>query len=109
MQRETIPPESGAIPADWLLESAIRAMVMCDQATLHSLEALASQVTAPERWERYLTLRSVYRGLLEETARNLRMIRHATGRAAMSGVVQYGIPSAMKHGGPSHGNPDHRL
>lgn len=97
------------MPADRLLESAIRAMVMSDQAALRSLEELAHRAAPPENWERYFTFCAVYKGLLQETGRNLRMLRRATGREPTPVTVRQGVPSETNSGEASHGNPDHRV
>lgn len=107
LSMEIDSPAPDTIPADLLLESAIPAIIAGNQKALHTLEMLAPRAAAPENWERYFRLCAVYRGLLEGTARNLRLIRRATGRETMP--VRHGVRSEGKSGDLEHGNPDHRV
>lgn len=68
------------IPADDFLDQVLSALIVADVTNLKRLEAEVSLVTAPRSEARLARNRAVFAVLLEETARNLRLLRRIAGK-----------------------------
>lgn len=67
-------------PADYFLDQVITALAAADAPALRRLEAAAPMVAAPLNHARYTRNHAALTALLDASARNLRLLRRATGK-----------------------------